>query len=141
MTVFLNNQVGLKIATIDLSDHVSSVTLTRKFSELEVTAMGDSSQKFVKGLENSQLTVSFLNDDAADSVMKTLQTNWGTSVAFSLVQTHGVTTTISATNPLYSGYLLINNTTDINGATGDISKQDITFTINSPVTVAYTGTW
>lgn len=139
MAVFLNNGVGLKINSIDLSDHVTSVTLTRKFSELEVTAMGDSSQKYVKGLENSQLTVSFLNDDAASSVMATLQAAWGTTVAFSMLQTKG--TAVGPTNPLYTGSILVNNTTDINGATGDISKQDITFTINSVVTVATTGSF
>ena len=142
MSVFLNNQVGVKIATVDLSDHVKSITLNRQFDELEVTAMGDFSHRFVKGLEASTLTLSFLNDTAASSVLTTLQSNWGTSVAFALVQTKGnPTTTISATNPLYTGTILINKTTDLNGATGDISTQDITFTINSQVTVATSGTW
>ena len=142
MSVFLNNQVGVKIATVDLSDHVKSITLNRQFDELEVTAMGDFSHRFVKGLESSTLTLSFLNDTAASSVLTTLQSNWGTSVAFALVQTKGnPTTTISATNPLYTGTILINKTTDLNGATGDISTQDITFTINSQVTVATSGTW
>ena len=141
MSVFLNNQVGVKIGSTDLSDHVKSVTLNRQFDELEVTAMGDFSHRFTKGLESSTLTLSFLNDTAASSVLQTLQTAWGTSATFALVQTKGATTTISATNPLYTGTILVNKTTDINGATGDISTQDITFTINSVVTVATTGTW
>ncbi len=33
--------------------HVTSITLNRTFDELEVTAMGDTSHKFVKGLEAS----------------------------------------------------------------------------------------
>ena len=139
MAVFLNNQVGVKINSIDLSDHVKSITLNRQFDELEVTAMGDSSHRFVKGLEASTLTLSFLNDTAASSVLATLQAAWGTSVAFTLIQTKG--TAVSATNPLYTGTILVNKTTDINGATGDISTQDITFTINSVVTVATTGTF
>jgi len=49
MSVFLNNKVGVKINSIDLSDHVSAVTLTRNFDELEVSAMGDLSHRFVKG--------------------------------------------------------------------------------------------
>ncbi len=139
--IFLNNTVGLKINNVDLSDHVKSVTLNRQFDELEVTAMGDYSHRFVKGLEASTLTVDFLNDDSAGSVLATLQSAWGTSVSFAMVQTKGATTTISATNPLYTGMVLVNKTTDINGAVGDISTQTITFTINSVVTVASTGTW
>ncbi len=50
MAVFLNNKVGVKINSVDLSDHVTSITLNRTFDELEVTAMGDTAHKFVKGL-------------------------------------------------------------------------------------------
>ena len=142
MAVMLNNGVGAKISNVDLSDHVKSVTLNRTFDELEVTAMGDFSHRFTKGLESSTLTLSFLSDTSASSVNATLQQYWGTTQTFALVQTKGaVTTTISATNPLFSGSILINKTTDINGAVGDIATQDITFTINSVTTVSPTGTW
>lgn len=139
MSVILNNGVGVKINSVDLSDHVKSITLNRTFDELEVTAMGDSSHRFTKGLEASTLTLSFLSDTAAASVNATLQAAWGTTVAFSLLQTKG--TAVSATNPLFSGSILVNKTTDLNGAVGDIATQDITFTVNSIVTVASTGSF
>ena len=47
MAVFLNNNVGVKINSVDLSDHVTAVTINRVFDELEVTAMGDTAHKFV----------------------------------------------------------------------------------------------
>ena len=139
MAVFLNNTVGLKINAIDLSDHVTSVTLNRAADELEVTAMGDSSHKFVKGLESGTLTVSFLNDTAAANVLATLNTAFGTTVAVKMVQQK--VPAVSATNPLYTFDILVNNLTPINGAVGDIGTQDITFTLNSVVTVADTGTF
>jgi hypothetical protein len=139
MAVFLNNAVGLKINAIDLSDHVTSVTLNRAADELEVTAMGDSAHKFVKGLESATLTVSFLNDTAAANVLATLNTAFGTTVAVKMVQLK--VPAVSATNPLYTFDILVNNLTPINGAVGDIGTQDITFTINSAVTVADTGTF
>lgn len=40
MSVYLNNKVGVKIGSTDLSDHVKSVTINRSFQELDVTAMG-----------------------------------------------------------------------------------------------------
>ena len=139
MSVILNNGVGVKINSVDLSDHVKSITLNRTFDELEVTAMGDSSHRFTKGLEASTLTLSFLSDTAAASVNATLQAAWGTTVTFSLIQTKG--TAVSATNVLYTGSILVNKTTDLNGAVGDIATQDITFTVNSVVTVASTGSF
>jgi hypothetical protein len=139
MAVFLNNTVGLKINAIDLSDHVTSVTLNYAADELEVTAMGDTAHKFVKGLESGTLTVSFLNDTAAANVLATLNTAFGTTVAVKMVQLK--VPAVSATNPLYTFDILVNNLTPINGAVGDIGTQDITFTINSAVTVADTGTF
>ena len=139
MAVFLNNKVGVKINSVDLSDHVTAVTLNRNFDELEVTAMGDTAHKFVKGLEASSVTISFLNDTATASVLQTLQAAWGTTVTAVLLQDKN--TAVSATNPLYTFSILVNKTTDINGATGDIATQDITFTINGATTVATTGTF
>ena len=139
MAVFLNNNVGVKINSVDLSDHVTAVTINRSFDELEVTAMGDSAHKFVKGLEASTVTIDFLNDTASANVLATLQAAWGTTVTAVFLQTKG--TAVSATNVLYTVSLLINNTTDINGATGDIGVQSITFTCNSTIAVASTGSF
>ena len=139
MAVFLNNKVGLKINAVDLSDHVTSVTLNQAFDELEVTAMGDSAHKFVKGLESATLTVSFLNDTAAANVLATLSGAYGTTVACKMLNDKG--SSVSASNQLYTFDILVNNLTPINGGTGDLSTMDITFTINSAVTAASSGTF
>ena len=139
MAVFLNNKVGVKINAVDLSDHVTSVTLNYAADELEVTAMGDTAHKFVKGLESGTLTVSFLNDTATSQVLQTLNGAFGTTVATKLIQEKG--TAASATNPVYEFDILVNNLTPINGAVGDIGTQDITFTLNSKVTVNPSGTF
>lgn len=139
MAVFLNNKVGLKINNVDLSDHVTSVTLNQAFDELEVTAMGDLSHKFVKGLEAATLTVSFLNDQATGEVLATLNAAFGTTVAFKAINDSG--TAVGAENLLYSGDILINNLTPVNGGVGDLSTQDITFTVNSEVSADNTGTF
>ena len=139
MAVFMSNNVGVKVNSVDLSDHVTSVTLNRSFDELEVTAMGDNGHKSVKGLESLSITIDFLNDTATANVLATLQAAWGTNVPIVLLQTKG--TAVSATNPLYTATCLINNTTDINGATGDLSTQSITFTVSGTVAVASTGSF
>lgn len=132
MAVFLNNGVVVTVNTVDLSDHVTSVTLNRTFDELEVTAMGDNGHKFVKGLEASSVTIDFLNDTAASETLATLQAAWGTSVTVTLKQTSAAT---SATNPLYTMTCLVNNTTDINGAVADLGTQSVTWTVNGTVVI------
>lgn len=139
MAVFLNNKVGVKVNSVDLSDHVTSVTLNRQFDELDVTTMGDSSRKAVKGLESSSVTIDFLNDTAAANVLATLQAAWGTTVTVVLLQDKG--SAVSATNPLYTMSVLVNGTQDINGAVGDIGSQSVTWNCNSTVAVTTTGTF
>ena len=132
MAIFLSNGVVVTLNSVDLSDHVTSATINRAFDELEVTAMGDTAHKFVKGLEASTITLDFLNDTATGEVLQTLQAAWGTTVPLTLKQTSAA---VSATNPEYQTTVLVNNTTDINGAVGDISTQSITFTCNSAIVV------
>ena len=139
MAIFLNNKVGFKIATVNLSDHVTAFSLNRVVDSIEVSAMGDTAHKFVAGLAADQVTVTFLNDTAAGSVLATLQAAFGSTVAFQAIQDSSAA--VSATNVLYSGTLFVDNLTDINGAVGDEGMIDITFTCNSKTAYATTGTW
>jgi hypothetical protein len=139
MAIFLNNKVGFKIATVNLSDHVTAFTLNRQSDLIEVSAMGDTAHKFVTGLSADTITVSFLNDTAAGSVLATLQAAYGTTVAWQAVQDSSAA--ISATNLLYSGTIIVDNLTDINGAVADEGMMDLTFTCNSKTATASTGTW
>jgi hypothetical protein len=132
MSVYLSNGVVLTVNAVDLSTLVSSVTINRSFDELEVTAMGDSGHKFVKGLEASSITIDFFNDEATSKTLQTLQAVWGTSTTVTVKQTSA---TVSATNPLYTMSCLVNNTTPINGAVGDISTQSVTWNVNGTIAV------
>ncbi len=132
MSVYLSNGVVLTVNAVDLSSLVSSVTINRTFDELEVTAMGDSGHKFVKGLEASSITIDFFNDEATSKTLQTLNTVWGTSTTVTVKQTSAAT---SASNPLYTMSCLVNNITPINGAVGDLSTQSVTWNVNGTIAV------
>ena len=136
---FLNNGVGVKVNSVDLSDHVNNITLNRNFDQLEVTAMGDSGHKFIKGLEASSVTLDFLNDLNTSSVLATLQSAYGTQVPVVVLQNKGIA--VSATNPLYTMTVLVNHLTDVNGATGDLSTQSVTWDVCGTVAVTTTGSF
>ena len=150
MAIFYQNNAGFKISTdgttyVDLTDHVTSLTINRQFDELDVTAMGASGHSFIAGLESSTISVDFLNDDATAQVMTTLNTLAGTNAKFKILQTTvpgtPTTGTPSATNPLYSGLVLVNKLTPVAGKVGDVAVQSLTFTVSGAITVATTGTW
>ena len=132
-------QAGVKINSVDISDHVSSVTLSQIFDELEITSLGDQSHRYTKGLEASQLTLDFFNDFAASQVTPTLQSAYGTTVTAVLIAKKG--TAVGAENPLYTVSILINNLTPISGDVASINASSVTFTCNSTVAVATTGTF
>jgi hypothetical protein len=134
MAVYLSNGVVLTVNAVDLSTLVSSVTINRSFDELEVTAMGDSGHKFVKGLEASSITIDFFNDEATSKTLQTLNSSsvWGNSVTVTVKQTSAAT---SPTNPLYTMSCLVNNTTPINGAVADLSTQSVTWNVNGTIVI------
>ena len=132
MSVYLSNGVVLTVATVDLSTLVTSVTLNRSFDELEVTAMGDSGHKFVKGLEASSITIDFLNDEATSKTLQTLNAQIGNNAVVTLKQTSAA---VSPTNPLYTMTCLVNNITPVNGAVGDLSTQSVTWNVSGTVVV------
>jgi hypothetical protein len=155
MAIFYQNNAGFKISTdgttyIDLTDHVTSLTINRQFDELDVTAMGATGHQFIAGLESSTISVDFLNDDSPStgtpgSVMQTLNTLVGTNAKFKICQTttpgSPSTATIGQGNPLYSGLVLVNKITPVAGKVGDVAVQTLTFTVSGAITVSTTGTW
>ena len=137
MSVFLNNGVQVTVdpgsGSVNISDHVQSVSINQSFDELDVVAMGDSSHKYIKGLESASVTMDILNDlTSSPAVTTTLQSCFGKNCVFTFKQTNAA---VSATNPLYTVTLLVNNLTPINGATGDVSVQSLTFNASSTVAV------
>ena len=132
MAVYLANTGILTVNAVDLSTLVSSVTINRAFDELEVTALGDSGHKFVKGLEASSISIDFLNDEASAKTLQTLQTTWGTNTVVTFKQTSAA---VSATNPLYTMTCLVNNTTPVNGAVADLSTQSVTWNVSGTIAV------
>jgi hypothetical protein len=144
MAQFINNKVGVKLgsadpANIDLSAYCTSFTLTRNFEEIPVTAMGDTGVRQIAGLETSTLTIEFINDNGSGAVLQTLNTLLGTNAYFKVA--NDKTASGSAANPFYTGLVLINNITPINGAVGDLSTQSVTFNVSGAVTKTETGTF
>ena len=101
--------------------------------------MGDTGVRQIAGLETSTLTIEFINDNAASAVLQTLNTLLGTNAYFKVA--NDASAAGSAANPFFSGLLLINNITPINGAVGDLSTQSVTFNVSGAVTKTETGTF
>jgi len=143
MAIYLNNNVGVKLATaaakttpsIDISAYVTNAVINQVADELEVTAMGDTAHKFVAGLQSGTLTLDFINDWASAQVMQTLNDCFGQTISVSMITVKG--TVVSAANPSYQFSILVNNLTPVGqGGVAEIATSSVTYTINSAVTVS-----
>ena len=134
MAVYLSNGVKVTVNAVDISTLVSSVTINRSFDELEVTAMGDSGHRFIKGLEASSISLELFNDEASAKTLQTLNSSsvWGNNVTVTIKQTDAA---VSPTNPLYTMTCLVNNTTPVNGAVGDLSTQSLTWNVSGTIVI------
>ena len=125
MAQIVLTDVQVTVNSVDLTDHVTGVTLNYEVDAVEVTAMSDTAHKFTGGLTNASATVEFQQDFASSSVDDTINPLVGTTTTVLIVPTSGA---VSATNPSYtmtgtyvSGYQ------PIDGSVGDLSTTSVDF--------------
>lgn len=124
---------GVVLGGVDLSDHVAQVEVNQTFDEVETTAFGDGGRTRVAGLEDSSITLSFHQDFAAASVDATISPLVGGTAAFEI---YANGTTVSATNPKYSGTVLLTEWSPVSGTVGDLLTADVTWSVSGQVTRA-----
>lgn len=121
----------ITIATIDLSDHIASVTLTESYAEVPTTAFGDGDVTRVAGLGDHSITLSFHEDFANSEVHQTIYPLVGSTTA---VTVKPVNTTTSTTNPSFAMTVLVTEWPILNGAVGDLATADVTWPVSGAIT-------
>lgn len=129
MAKFVFTDASLVINSVDLSDHVQSVTLNYEAELQDDTTMGDDTRTNLGGLKNWSMDVQFAQDFAANEVDATLFSIVGTAVTCVLKPTSGA---VSSTNPSYTGSGIIASYNPLGNSVGDLAT--------APVTIAPAGT-
>ena len=133
MAKFVLTDASVTLNSVDLSDHVSSVTLDITADEIVTTAMGDTFQSRTGGLKDGTLSIEFQQDFAASEVDATLFPLLGTTTAFVVKPTSG---SVSATNPSYSGNCLVTQHVPVGNAVGDLATTSVTWPTSGTITRA-----
>ena len=123
----------ITINSVDLSDHIASVTINQKFDELDTTAFGSTGKTRIAGLEDSSIAIEFLQDYAASSVEATLNSLIGTTTTVVIQSKTGA---VSATNPKWTGTCLVTELQPVAGAAGELAKQSVTWPVSGSLTRA-----
>lgn len=135
MAVYFAQNSYFKLGTYDMSTVVQSISLNINYEQLDVTASGDSSRKYLKGLAAHQISGTLYLDQAAiaaGSTRAVLDSLKGTAAAFELAPNGS---TASSTNPKYSGSCFVNGYTPVNGTIGDVASIDFSFDCTTDVTI------
>lgn len=116
---------SVRVNSVDLTDHVKRVTVTRTADEVEVTAMGDTAKAFAIGLGDDKYDVDFYQDFAAGKIDATLWPLYGGSQFLVEVWPSGTTT--SSTNPKFSSTATLPNYGPLDGDIGSADMVSVTF--------------
>ena len=128
MAIFMGNKVAVIVGTSTISSFVSTVSLNREVEAVTITAMNDTVQNMIGGIEVSSLSMEIFNDFAAASVNSLFEDAIGSKLAIKLIP---VTGTVTATNPSYSMSCLISQWTPIAGSTDSAMTASVTFPVTA----------
>lgn len=131
MAKFAATDFDITIGGTDFSDSLAAVTLDVSREQLEITAFGDSARRYIGGLQDSSVTLSFHQDFAAGAVDSTIWSNLGGTVAIVIKPTSG---SVSATNPSYSFNALVVQSTPFASNVGDLATMDVTWPVDGAIT-------
>ncbi|MEV6790904.1 hypothetical protein AB0M87_02660 [Streptomyces sp. NPDC051320] len=115
----------------DLSDYTKKGELTTKVEEKDVTTYGSQGWKeLLGGLKSGELGLDFLQDVAASALDSIMWPLLGTVVTFEVRADNAA---VSASNPSYTGSVLINGWNPIQGSVGDEATSGVSYPTSGAV--------
>jgi hypothetical protein len=130
--------VSVTVNAIDLSQFLTSVTLSTSVDVVETTGMGSAAAKTrLPGLKDNSVTLEFNQDFAAAGPEITINAVGsslvGTSVPIVIKPSSGA---VSATNPSYSFTAVCSEWQNVQGSVGELSTISATWPISGAITKA-----
>lgn len=125
MGIEVLKDASVLINTVDLSDHVSQVTIEDGVELQDASAMGDAARRRLAGLRDWTLTLDFFQDFDAAKVDATLQPLIGVQTAIKVRKSK--TDVIGATNPEYQGNGMLEGYPIVAGGVGETHTVSVTF--------------
>ena len=134
------------VGTRDFSNRVMKLELPRDADEHDDTVMGLTAHSRVIGLEKwsfkMTLLQAFTTGDGGENTNSILATTFTRSQSglksMISVSAFGGTSTVSASNPTWSGLVVLKNYSPILGGVGDLLKTDVEFLGSGNLTESYT---
>lgn len=115
----------------DISDYLRKGELSLESDAQDATTYGSEGWKeFLGGLKSGELSLAYLNDVAAAALDSIMWPLFGTVVTFSVREDQAA---VGASNPSYSGSILVKEWKPIGGSVGDINGADVSYPTSGAV--------
>jgi len=134
MAVFMQNSVTVTVNSVDLTDHITSVSgFNETCADLQTTAMGETNISRIGGLKDASVSLTFLNDFAASETYITLASLLGTAINVTITPATG---SVTATNPKKTASCLVTELPFIDGSVGDLAEVSVTWPVTGSIVTA-----
>lgn len=122
------------INSVNLSDHIASVTLNVSTDVVETTGFSSTAARTrVAGLQDNSVTLEFHQDFATSNVEQTIYPLIGTNTTIVVSPTSSAA---GATNPTYSFSATVAEWQPLSGAVGELATASVTWPISGGITKA-----
>lgn len=127
MARFVATDYSISINSVDFSDSIAAVTMDITSEESDVTAFGGSGYRSrIGGLKDASITVDFHQDFGAAAVDATLFPLLGSNATVVVKPT---SSSVSATNPSYTGEFLVSQYTPFASTVGDLATLSVSWNL------------
>ena len=131
MAIFAATDYVITLNAVNMSTMITAVSLDVEADTLDITAFGATSafRTFIAGLKKGDFPAIFNDDFAASQADALLWPLLGTVITFDIRSTSAA---VSATNPRYTGSVLVSKLQPISAKIGDL----VTVSVSWPTTGA-----
>jgi len=121
------------INSVNLSDHISSITIDTKDDIVETTAFGSTAKTRVAGLVDNSVSIEFMQDFASANVEATIFPLLGSTTTVVVSPT---SSSVSSTNPTYTFTALVSEWQPLKGQIGALATASVSWPISGTITKA-----
>lgn len=122
------------INSVNLSDHIASVTISTTEDVIDTSAFSSTSingRTRVAGLADNSITLEFHQDFATSNVEQTIYPLIGSTTTIVVKPTSSAT---GATNPSYTMTALVSEWQPLSGSVGELATASVTWPVSGAIT-------
>ena len=132
MAKIVLTDVKVLINSINLSDHITKITIDEKLDVIETTGFSATAKTRSAGLVENSVTIEFLQDFATSNVEQTIYPLLGTATTIVVSPTSSTNGVVG--NPTYTFSALVSEWTPLSGGIGELATASVTWPISGAVT-------